>query len=296
MGCLSRLELSGPWQLLPVQDFSGAYPAEASWHVQELPAHWQEVDALATHTGKVVYRKAFPWPVDQTPEGKVILRLRGVFYRFNVRLNGHAVGSAEGYFFPHEFDVADVLQQDNELIVEVDSPVERSKSDKETITGVFAHWDALSSYKYNAGGLWLPVELEVHPDVRIKHAMLHLESFDDQVAHVRVGQRERGERAGVARGAQREARESVALRGGPHDALGVDADALVGVALGLGADRVDASVGAAALGELQDAVVDVRLHEVDRLGSRLARQLQPLWHGVDGEHPLGAEEEGAADR
>ena len=77
MGFLSRLELSGPWQLLPVQDFSGAYPAEASWDVQELPAHWQEVDALATHTGKVVYRKAFPWPVDQTPEGKVILRLRG---------------------------------------------------------------------------------------------------------------------------------------------------------------------------------------------------------------------------
>jgi beta-mannosidase len=168
---------------MPVAEFTGRYPADADWHVQELPAHWQEVPALETHTGKVVYRKTFRW--HQDPEGAVI-RLRGVFYRYRVWLNGKLVGEGEGYFFPHEFDVADVLQQDNELIVEVDSPVERSKSDKETITGVFAHWDALSSYKYNAGGLWLPVEIVVHAQVHVKRAMIQLEAFDDATAHVGV--------------------------------------------------------------------------------------------------------------
>lgn len=183
----TRFPLAGPWQLMPVTEFASHYAPDAPWHEQELPAHWQEVPALETHTGKVVYRKEFSWrPEGGHVPGKVFVRLGGVFYRYRVRLNGQDVGQGEGYFFPHELDVTALLKEHNELIIEVDSPVERSKLGKETITGVFAHWDALSSYKYNAGGLWLPVELVVHPDVHIKRAMVHLESFDDTAAHVAV--------------------------------------------------------------------------------------------------------------
>lgn len=175
--------LSGLWQLRPVDAFAEAYPPLDGWHEQELPAQWQQLPALETHTGKVVYRKAFTAPADARRRW---LKLHGVFYRYRVRLNGVLVGETEGYFFPHEFEVTEQLRpgQENELLIEVDSPIERSRLQKETITGVFAHWDALSSYKYNPGGLWLPVELVHHPAVHIERALIHLESFDDQAAYV----------------------------------------------------------------------------------------------------------------
>ena len=153
------------------------------WLDQTLPAHWQDLPALETHVGKVVYRTTFEWDAGATPH-RIALRLNGVFYRYQARLNGRAIGGGEGYFFPHEHDVTDLLAPHNELIIEVDSPVERSCLEKEMITGVFAHWDAISSYKYNAGGLWLPVELVHRPDLHIKGCMIHLETFDDGGAHV----------------------------------------------------------------------------------------------------------------
>ena len=64
----------------------------------------------------------------------------------------------------------------------------------------------------------------------------------------------------------------------------------------LGADRVDAGIGAAALRQLLDAVVDILLHEIERLGAGVAGQRQALRHGVDGDDPPGAQQEGAADR
>ncbi len=63
----------------------------------------------------------------------------------------------------------------------------------------------------------------------------------------------------------------------------------------LGADRVDAGVRAAAVRQLLDAVVDVLLHEIDRDRAGVRAPSQPLGHGVDGDDPLGAEQEGAAD-
>lgn len=180
---MDSVVLSGPWQLVPVEAFTDDYSSVAGWHEQEMPAHWQDLPAMETHVGKVVYRKTFTWDASAHPH-RMWLRLRGVFYRYQLRLNGHALGGGEGYFFPQEHEVTPYLQAENELIIEVDSPVERSCLEKEMITGVFAHWDAMSSYKYNPGGLWLPVELVAHPNVHIKGAMVHLERFDDIAAHV----------------------------------------------------------------------------------------------------------------
>lgn len=179
------LTLSGLWQLLPVDTFSDDYASTGPWLEQTLPAHWQEHPALAQHTGKVVYRKTFRLSEsDLAPAGRLALKIRGVFYRFRIRLNGVDIAHSEGYFFPQEFDVTSHLAPDNELIIEVESPQERSCLEKETITGVFAHWDALSSYRYNPGGLWLPVELVRHTSIEIREALFHLESFDDAQAFV----------------------------------------------------------------------------------------------------------------
>jgi hypothetical protein len=60
---------------------------------------------------------------------------------------------------------------------------------------------------------------------------------------------------------------------------------------GLGSNRVDAGVGAASVGQLLDALVDVLFREIDRLRARLLRKRQPLGDGVDGDDPAGAEKD-----
>ena len=63
----------------------------------------------------------------------------------------------------------------------------------------------------------------------------------------------------------------------------------------LGPDRVDTGVRAAAVRQLLDAVVDIVFHEIDRLRAGVARKRETLGHRVDGDDPLGAQQEGAAD-
>ncbi|MEB3197384.1 MAG: glycoside hydrolase family 2 TIM barrel-domain containing protein [Candidatus Sericytochromatia bacterium] len=178
------LDLSGPWQLRPVATSDGPPAPEDGWHEQQLPAHWQEHPALSTHTGTVWYRKRFSFTAPDQAGLSHHLRLRGVFYRFRIHLNGQFVGASEGYFFPQDFDITAALRAENELLIEVESPIERSCLEKETITGVFAHWDALSSYRYNAGGLWLPVEIVSRPALSIASALWHLTDFNDTQAEV----------------------------------------------------------------------------------------------------------------
>ena len=64
---------------------------------------------------------------------------------------------------------------------------------------------------------------------------------------------------------------------------------------GLGADAVDAGVGAAAVGQFLQALIDALGHEIDRDRPGLPRHGEALGHGVDGDHPLGPQQEGAAD-
>ena len=72
-------------------------------------------------------------------------------------------------------------------------------------------------------------------------------------------------------------------------------ESALAVVLGSGTHGVDAGVGAAAVGEILDAVVDILLHEIDGHGARVARELQALGHGVDGDNAGRAQQEGAAD-
>src|SRR5437660_208905 len=49
---------------------------------------------------------------------------------------------------------------------------------------------------------------------------------------------------------------------------------------GFGADGIDARIGPAAMCHLLDTLVDVFLHEIERLGAALPREVQTLWHGI----------------
>lgn len=187
--------LDGKWWLRPVTEFSEEWrrpdldeSADGGWFSQELPAHWQELPELATYAGNVVYRRRLR--LNWRPRGEQAgrrwwLRLNGIFYFHRVWIDGKLVGSGEGYFFPHEYDITDLVAgttahdgiggavtdgREHVLVLEVGCPEERDKRGKRLITGVFSHWDAMPPT--NPGGIWLPVELFATDELRLKTCLL----------------------------------------------------------------------------------------------------------------------------
>ena len=61
------------------------------------------------------------------------------------------------------------------------------------------------------------------------------------------------------------------------------------------ADRVDAGVRSQAAGHVLQALEDVVVHRVERLGTSVSRHPQPFGHRVDRDHAPGAEQKRAAD-
>jgi beta-mannosidase len=177
-----------PWQVRPVEQFNqGFYPrADAGWHQQQLPAHWQQLHALRQHAGKTVYRYRFPRPEAFADDGKRRLWLRadGIFYWSQIYLNGRDFSRHEGYFVPQEHEVTDLIAAENTLIIEVDCPDERRKSGKRMLTGVFSHWDAIDPTT-NPGGIWLPVLLEESGAVRVQHLRCWTERIGEDAATLR---------------------------------------------------------------------------------------------------------------
>ena len=170
------LDLCGEWEMKPVEVFDGKYDG-AGWVSTTVPGHWQLQGDFEYYGGKMVYRKKFSCP--QRREGKrYFIRFDGIFYWSIINLNGARIGENEGYFFPREYEVTDVIEDSNELVVEIDCPYEKTKNRKRMITGVFSHWDCLDPAS-NPGGIWLPVRIVETGDVRIEDPMAHASYFTD---------------------------------------------------------------------------------------------------------------------
>jgi len=164
------LDLCGEWEAKPVARFNGKY-GEDGWSKMTVPGHWQQHPDFEYYAGKMVYHTRFESPPRR--EGmRYFLRFNGVFYWSVVYLNEARVGENEGYFFHRDYEVTDVLEDENDLLVEVDCPDEKTKNRKRLITGVFSHWDCLDPAT-NPGGIWLPVELIETGDVRIIDPMIN---------------------------------------------------------------------------------------------------------------------------
>ncbi len=75
------------------------------------------------------------------------------FYYADVYLNGHFLGSHEGYFEPFGFLVNSYLKPKNVLILRVVCRNEKDLGSKKQMLGTFGHWDA-SDPNSNPGGIW----------------------------------------------------------------------------------------------------------------------------------------------
>ena len=177
------VDLSGEWEMKPVEKFDGHYEGEG-WVKTQVPGHWQLHPDFEYYGGKMVYRRNFDAPPRK--EGcRYHLRVNGIFYWSIVNLNNARIGENEGYFFPREYEITDVLEDRSQLVIEVDCPDEKVKNTKRMITGVFSHWDCIDPAT-NPGGIWAPVEIIETGDVRIEDPMVHASYFTDKYLRVEV--------------------------------------------------------------------------------------------------------------
>lgn len=180
------------WDAVPITEplADEARGIKRAWTPTRVPGHWQLEEAFADYEGLVLFRCGFAW----RPDGREMrsLRFAGVYYAARVWLNGTYLGAHEGYFSAFEFDVTDVLVEgENELLVEVDSPEEREENEKETIGGVWASWDGLGPH-INPGGIFREVELVSGGGVRIRSLGAVADAAGRGRAHVEVYARGRG--------------------------------------------------------------------------------------------------------
>lgn len=89
---------AGNWETVTIPDFRGPTGEDGKW--------------------TAFYRNEFSY--SSIPGGKrVYLVFKGVDYKASIYLNHKCLGSHEGFFAPFEFDVTDLLQESNTLVVEV---------------------------------------------------------------------------------------------------------------------------------------------------------------------------------
>lgn len=156
-----RIRLRGPWECEPLACARAGAPLPPPSRMV-LPGRWGE-RGLGDFAGHVRFRRRFGYPGQIDSYERVWLTFAGVEGTADVRLNGQALGRREGTEGPFEFDVTDLLQRRNELVVEV-----------EAIGG--------------AGGLWGETALEVRCTAFLRGLRIEAEVAEETAVLVVAGE------------------------------------------------------------------------------------------------------------
>jgi beta-mannosidase len=166
------LILDGTWRAVAsdgdlARGFAEPGFADDDWHEVTVPGHWRSHPALREVTGPVLHRRAFE-TATLAPGRRRFLTLDGVFTLADVWLDGAYLGPTEGYFTPHTFEIGreDPGRREHLLAVEVACPPESDRTAKRSVSGVFAHWDAMDP-GLAPGGIWRPVRVRDTGPLRI---------------------------------------------------------------------------------------------------------------------------------
>ncbi len=159
---------------------------DGSWIDLPVPGHWSSTAAFADHDGAVLHRRMFELPrLGWGRRGW--LDFEGVFYYGDVWLDGDYLGTTEGAFAPHSFEVTEQLlgEERHVLGVEVSCPPQRDRTAKRTITGIYGHWDAIDD-SWNPGGIWRPVRIRETGPLRIARRRVLCTGASTSRAHLRL--------------------------------------------------------------------------------------------------------------
>ena len=155
-----------------------------SWSTIEVPGHWRRSPEFADNDAPLLYRRRFN-AVEPDDDRRRWITLDGIFYQADVWLDGAYLGDAEGYFFPHTFDITALsrIDDDHVVAVEVACSPQQSHRGKHNITGIFQHWDGIDR-DWNPGGLWRSVHVYDTGPVRIDTLRVLCRDTNEIRAHV----------------------------------------------------------------------------------------------------------------
>ncbi len=146
-----RMYLKGPWQYewlsregSPKSE-AGSIDHTGTGKVK-MPASWQA--CFGSVLGRVRFRRRFHRPSNLEPHERVFVVFDGVGGAADVKVNGAEMGSIFNASEPVSFDVTNVLETSNELVVDIE-------------------FDSNSADE-GAGGLWAPVAIEVRAGTKSK--------------------------------------------------------------------------------------------------------------------------------
>ena len=171
------MDLNGEWRAAPATDplrrafsspgYSPDADSDAGWATVTVPGHWRDQPEFADSDGPLLYRRPFETTAAADGE-RIWLVLDGVYYGSDIWLDNEYVGSSEGYFAPHEFEITELMAAGGEHVlgVEVFSPKPDGVDNKRAVTGLFDDSEALDT-SWNAGGIWRAVRVERSGPVRI---------------------------------------------------------------------------------------------------------------------------------
>ncbi len=143
------------------------------WPTVHVPGHWGQTEPFADTDGPVLFRRTFTYDVAPEPT-RTWLCLDGVIAQSDVWLNGDYVGSTNGYFVPHRFDVTEVLSKattnEHVISIEVTASEQGDGRTKKSFTGSLQAGPLAPDGC--PGGIWAPIRLEESGPVGIQHARL----------------------------------------------------------------------------------------------------------------------------
>lgn len=194
MGTLARMDPIGRWRATVAdddvrRDGVGFDYDDHDWHDVQVPGHWRFEPAFADSDGPVMYR-ADLHHASPADDERVFVVFDGVMYQADVWLDGAYLGDPEGYVAPHAFDITDLarLGDDHVLAVEVSCPAPSGDGPRRTLTGALQDGSVFAR-RWNPGGLWRPVRLEVTGPVRIDRCRVLCRDANDTRAHLRAAAR-----------------------------------------------------------------------------------------------------------
>jgi len=195
----TTLDLNGTWEYLPDPNGMLQYTdlaARADWKTMAIPNNWH-LGGLPDYVGVVWFRRRFNAPPELT--GRTCwLRMEGVDYFADVWLNGHLLGTHEGYFQPFELRASQhLVAGDNELVVRVNAPREEPgaiwPNNKRIIKGIFGHHDCRPGgnnpewgQSQGTGGIWNNVSLVSADRARITNTQITTHMRPDGQAAISV--------------------------------------------------------------------------------------------------------------
>jgi len=157
------MRLLGPWVCEPLSRLvDGTVEAPDDLPPSQrmiMPCRWKE-GGLTAFAGRVRFRRPFGRPARIDPHERVWLTFAGAETTADVWLNGQFLGQQTASGQPFEFEVTNLLNERNELVVEVFSPTEE-------------------------GGLWGEVAMEVRAAAFLRKLRCWA-TFTEETAYLHV--------------------------------------------------------------------------------------------------------------